>query len=117
MESNGLPLRIHISKESHAELEALGGYNTECRGLVPMKGKGDVLTYWLNGIRDGAIEPKKIDYSKMRPLFSLPKLGVMNSAEMSRRDRRSPRYCTALHYTTLHCAALPCTALHCTALH
>jgi len=34
---------------------------------------------------------KKLDHSKLRPLFSLPKLGVANSVEISRRDRRSPR--------------------------
>jgi guanylate cyclase len=39
MESNGLPLRIHISKECNAELTRLGGFITEERGLVPMKGK------------------------------------------------------------------------------
>ena len=91
MESNGLPLRIHMSKECNAELEKLGGYETEERGLVSMKGKGEVLTYWLNGTKDGAIRKKKLDYSKLRPLFSLPKLGVANSVETSRRDRRSPR--------------------------
>ena len=42
MESNGQPLRIHISKETHTELETLGGYITEERGLVAMKGKGEV---------------------------------------------------------------------------
>ena len=41
MESNGQPLRIHISKETHTELETLGGYITEERGLVAMKGKGE----------------------------------------------------------------------------
>ena len=91
MESNGLPLRIHISKECFGELDALGGYDTEERGLVAMKGKGEVLTYWLNGTLDGAIRKKKLDYTKLRPLFSLPKLGVASSVEMSRRDRRSPR--------------------------
>ena len=45
MESNGAPLRIHISKETNTELETIGGYVTEERGLVNMKGKGEVLTY------------------------------------------------------------------------
>ena len=38
MESNGEPLKIHISKECNAELQRLGGYVTEERGYVPMKG-------------------------------------------------------------------------------
>ena len=91
MESNGLPLKIHMSKESRAELELLGGYVTEERGYVSMKGKGEVLTYWLLGTNDQAIKKKKLDHTKLRPLFSLPKLGVANSIEISRRDRRSPR--------------------------
>ena len=40
------------------------------------------------------IKKKKLDYGKLRPLFSLPKLGVMNSEQVSRRDRRSPRMST-----------------------
>ncbi|CAH1795400.1 unnamed protein product [Owenia fusiformis] len=47
MESNGEPLRIHVSKECNAVLEELGGYELEERGLVKMKGKGEQLTYWL----------------------------------------------------------------------
>lgn len=90
MESNGLPLRIHISKECHSELEKIGGYIMEDRGLVKMKGKGEVQTYWLNGATDRAIKKKKVDHGKqLRPLFSLPKLGV-NSEQVSRRQR-SPR--------------------------
>ena len=38
MESNGEPLKIHISKECNSELQKLGGYVTKERGLVPMKG-------------------------------------------------------------------------------
>ena len=94
MESNGQPLRIHISAECNAELVKLGGYLTEDRGLVNMKGKGEVQTFWLTGVTDQAIKKKKRDYT-LRPLFSLPKLGVMNSEQVSRRDRRSPRMSTA----------------------
>ncbi len=39
MESNGEPLKIHISKECNAELQKLGGFITEERGIVQMKGK------------------------------------------------------------------------------
>ena len=92
MESNGQPLRIHVSKETHQELETLGGYITEERGMVAMKGKGEVLTYWLNGTTESAIKKKMVeDYLKLRPLFAPKKLGVANSVEVSRRDRRSPR--------------------------
>ncbi|ESO83957.1 hypothetical protein LOTGIDRAFT_108278 [Lottia gigantea] len=47
MESNGEALKIHCSAECRAVLMKLGGYNLKERGLINMKGKGDLLTYWL----------------------------------------------------------------------
>ena len=38
MESNGLPLKIHISQECNAELQKLGGYHTEKREIIEIKG-------------------------------------------------------------------------------
>ncbi|KAF6024265.1 hypothetical protein EB796_017429 [Bugula neritina] len=49
MESHGLPSRIHCSEHCKNILDKLGGYYLEERGLIDMKGKGQVLTYWLNG--------------------------------------------------------------------
>jgi len=42
-------LKIHCSNECRTLLERLGGYQTAERGLVEMKGKGNVRTYWLVG--------------------------------------------------------------------
>ncbi|XP_035826750.1 guanylate cyclase 32E [Aplysia californica] len=47
MESNGEALKIHVSGNCKVLLDELGGYTVEKRGHVHMKGKGDVLTYWL----------------------------------------------------------------------
>eukprot|EP01135_Chromosphaera_perkinsii_P008017 Nk52_evm89s1073 gene=Nk52_evmTU89s1073 len=50
MESGGLALRIHLSTPAHEKLESLdSGYNTECRGVILVKGKGEQTTYWLWG--------------------------------------------------------------------
>ncbi|CAJ0918900.1 unnamed protein product, partial [Mesorhabditis belari] len=49
MESNGKPGRIHISGEAEALLRQVGGYETETRGEVIIKGKGVMETFWLNG--------------------------------------------------------------------
>lgn len=49
MESNGEPLKIHISQTTKALLDTFGTFEVKERGLVPMKGKGEMLTYWLNG--------------------------------------------------------------------
>lgn len=51
MESCGEPLKIHISPQCKDLLDKLGGYITEKRGVIAMKGKGDVITYWLTGKR------------------------------------------------------------------
>ncbi|XP_042220127.1 receptor-type guanylate cyclase Gyc76C-like isoform X2 [Homarus americanus] len=84
MESNGEPLRIHISKSCHDALEKLGGYVMEERGLVNMKGKGEVLTYWLNSATPKAIQRREYIESVSPPLLQL------NEFEPETR-RRSPR--------------------------
>uniref|UniRef100_A0A0K0CZ00 guanylate cyclase n=1 Tax=Angiostrongylus cantonensis TaxID=6313 RepID=A0A0K0CZ00_ANGCA len=48
MESNGKPGRIHISTDTMRFLtQVVGGYKTEPRGEVIVKGKGAVETHWL----------------------------------------------------------------------
>ncbi|TKR61356.1 hypothetical protein L596_028474 [Steinernema carpocapsae] len=50
MESNGKPGKIHISAEANRFLtEVIGGYVTEHRGEVIIKGKGVMDTFWLVG--------------------------------------------------------------------
>ncbi|RUS81233.1 hypothetical protein EGW08_011027, partial [Elysia chlorotica] len=46
MESNGLPLRIHVSPYTRDILQEHGTFHLEKRGPVEMKGKGTVTTYW-----------------------------------------------------------------------
>jgi Adenylate and Guanylate cyclase catalytic domain len=48
-ESTGEPDRIHISDDTHMELyrTAPDKFKIEERGLVPMKGKGELRTFWL----------------------------------------------------------------------
>jgi len=56
-ESTGLPGRIHCSQTTRAELKqsAEGNFLFEKRGLVEMKGKGEVLTYWLEGSKNNEL--------------------------------------------------------------
>ncbi|XP_055914128.1 atrial natriuretic peptide receptor 1 isoform X2 [Eupeodes corollae] len=49
MESNGEALKIHISHTTKTCLDEFGTFITRERGLVNMKGKGEMLTYWLEG--------------------------------------------------------------------
>ncbi|XP_058056782.1 guanylate cyclase 32E [Anopheles bellator] len=52
MESSGEALKIHISSITHGLLKKLGGYKYEERGLIKVKGKGEMRTYWLVGEDD-----------------------------------------------------------------
>ncbi|CAB3407869.1 unnamed protein product [Caenorhabditis bovis] len=52
MESNGLPLRIHVSQQTHDILTRDPGFRLDLRGTVEMKGKGLQTTYWLKGYKE-----------------------------------------------------------------
>ncbi|CAL2045929.1 unnamed protein product [Caenorhabditis brenneri] len=50
MESNGKPGKIHLSSEANRLLtQVVGGFKTESRGKVIIKGKGVMETFWLIG--------------------------------------------------------------------
>ncbi|XP_026329867.1 receptor-type guanylate cyclase Gyc76C-like [Hyposmocoma kahamanoa] len=82
MESNGEPLRIHISPSCKQALDKIGGYVTEPRGTIPIKGKGQLQTYWLVGATEKAIQKRAVE-GEERPLFCRP--------------RRSPRLTDSRH--------------------
>lgn len=98
MESNGEPLRIHISSECRKALEKIGGYVMEERGYVALKGKGEVLTHWLVGVTQGAVTREAVNGPEQAPLFCRPShpmgpnyTGNGSSSNMSDLRRRSPR--------------------------
>lgn len=47
MESFGASSKIHISQATYELLENIGGYQCEERGVIQIKGKGEMRTYWL----------------------------------------------------------------------
>ncbi|CCD70806.1 Receptor-type guanylate cyclase gcy-7 [Caenorhabditis elegans] len=55
MESNGKPGKIHVSAEANRMLHLVGGFDTESRGEVIIKGKGVMETFWLTGQGTGAV--------------------------------------------------------------
>ncbi|XP_074082157.1 adenylate cyclase type 6 isoform X3 [Macrotis lagotis] len=48
MDSTGIPDRIQVTTDLYQVLAAKG-YQLECRGVVKVKGKGEMTTYFLNG--------------------------------------------------------------------
>ncbi|CAB3253926.1 unnamed protein product [Arctia plantaginis] len=49
MESSGEPQRIHISHDTYQLLKQHGGYHFKERGIINIKGKGEMRTWWLVG--------------------------------------------------------------------
>ncbi|XP_070596752.1 adenylate cyclase type 6 isoform X2 [Erythrolamprus reginae] len=48
MDSTGVPDRIQVTTDLYQVLAAKG-YQLECRGVIKVKGKGEMTTYFLNG--------------------------------------------------------------------
>nr|XP_043870167.1 guanylate cyclase 2G isoform X1 [Solea senegalensis] len=61
MESNSLPMKIHISQCTADILIKAGSYELEERGEIEMKGKGAHKTYWL--LSKAAFNPPPIAHS------------------------------------------------------
>ncbi|KAI3376433.1 hypothetical protein L3Q82_016448 [Scortum barcoo] len=55
MESTSLALKIQCSSSAFYLLEEIGGYVLECRGMLQVKGKGDMVTYWLEGKKSSLV--------------------------------------------------------------
>ncbi|KAH8392751.1 hypothetical protein KR215_009110, partial [Drosophila sulfurigaster] len=86
MESTGEAQKIHITEEMHEALQQVGGFKTEHRGLIDVKGKGLMSTYWLT-CKDGPVrvreeiswcadmQPVFLDHLKLHPPtnYKLPK--------------------------------------------
>ncbi|XP_076007873.1 guanylate cyclase 2G [Genypterus blacodes] len=66
MESNSLPLKIHISQGTADILVQVGSFEMEERGEIEMKGKGYQKTYWLLS-RDRFNPPPPVVHSPHPP--------------------------------------------------
>jgi len=58
MESTGEGLRVHISRTVRDALKALGGFVCESRGLISIKGKGELETFWLTGVESQLVRKR-----------------------------------------------------------
>ncbi|XP_062984801.1 atrial natriuretic peptide receptor 2-like [Elgaria multicarinata webbii] len=63
MESTSEALKIQCSSSTYQLLEQIGEYILVCRGNLQVKGKGDMITYWLEGKKAGTIQKKSLSPS------------------------------------------------------
>jgi hypothetical protein len=66
MKSNGLAQRIHVSEQAYHELKKTSHFAIGYRGIVPLKNRGDMKCYWLEGFRrqdDGVLFQAKVKSS------------------------------------------------------
>ncbi|XP_037522806.1 receptor-type guanylate cyclase Gyc76C [Rhipicephalus sanguineus] len=91
MESNGEALKIHISSQCRDLLVKIGGYDIADRGLVKMKGKGELRTYWLLGHKAGPQHRRAEDGNQFlpAPLFNVGDGGTGGGAMAA--PHRSPK--------------------------
>jgi hypothetical protein len=54
MESNGEALKIHMSHSTKQVLDRFGTFEMTMRGFVSVKGKGEMLCFWLDGEKPSA---------------------------------------------------------------
>ncbi|XP_036400370.1 guanylate cyclase 2G [Megalops cyprinoides] len=91
MESNSLPLKIHISQSTADVLMEIGTFELEQRGEIEMKGKGIQKTYWLKGKEGFRMPP--LEHSSPAGQFHKPqgeekkKLPVTKGSEDRERGR------------------------------
>lgn len=93
MESNGEALKIHISCQCKNALDRIGGYITERRGPIQLKGKGEVITYWLVGATEKAIQRREVNLGDLPPLFCRPRRSPKLNSES-----RQPSYIGAPYF-------------------
>ncbi|KPI95713.1 Atrial natriuretic peptide receptor 2 [Papilio xuthus] len=76
-------MKIQISEDVKRALDKSGKFITAPRGLVDVKGKGEMMTYWLEG---------RTDPSPVRPTTSSLDCTPSFLARIHSKGRASPRY-------------------------
>ncbi|XP_023800081.1 atrial natriuretic peptide receptor 2-like [Cyanistes caeruleus] len=66
MESTSEALKIQCSSSAYQLLEQIGEYVLVCRGNLQVKGKGDMVTYWLEG-KKASVTQKAVTSTSVTP--------------------------------------------------
>lgn len=85
-------LRIHLSLQSRNALEMYPGYHLVCRGEIPVKGKGNMRTYFLCG-KDGFTKELPIcDETELRAsVTSLNSMASLVSSQSMSSPASTPK--------------------------
>jgi len=87
MESNGLPFRIHLSEATQQLLAEFPGFQLEERGEMEIKGKGKMVTFWLNGEETSSETESALEQGDSNvPVLAAPRVEGVNSSSNSSRD-------------------------------
>ena len=96
MESTGEANKIHCSAQCFAVLNKLGGYHVSERGVVHLKGKGDITTYWVQEKENLAEElllippiPVSESHPKLLDLYASNRTGHVSLAPLNRMSNHS----------------------------
>ncbi|XP_054159900.1 atrial natriuretic peptide receptor 2-like [Oppia nitens] len=89
MESNGLPLKIHISQSTKNLLDSFNTFITVSRGEIAIKGKGNMTTYWL--ISEKNIDSFAIIYNDYEVCqrflpYVRPQQEIFNGSDITKSD-------------------------------
>ncbi|XP_024141067.2 guanylate cyclase 2G [Oryzias melastigma] len=98
MESNSLPLKIHISQPTADILVLAGSFELEERGEIEMKGKGFQKTYWLLnkiGFNPPLVAPSSSHADSLKLLKEMT--GSIKAADSKAQSIRSKSSMTTVH--------------------
>lgn len=85
MESHGQPLKIHTSPKTKDHLDRYKNYLLESRGLIHIKGKGNLETFWLLGFRD------ETSQYRHGPSTKAEDVGLFDAIGQIEGKKKSPR--------------------------
>lgn len=103
MESNGEALKIHISHSTKQILDKFGTFDVTNRGYVLMKGKGEMMTFWLNGEKpqeeSSSFSPLKLSSHPSQPIIEVNNHHNHNNNNNNNIDNRDVKIIDSNHNT------------------